>query len=70
MNQSISESVVPLILKSASVTPLIKKVNLDPADMKNYRPVSNVSYISKLIERVIVAHLQTHTNSLITAYTE
>ena len=60
VNQSISECVVPVTLKSASVTPLIKKANLDPDDMKNYRPVSNLSYISKLIERVVVAQLQTH----------
>ena len=59
MNQSISECVVPVTLKSASVTPLIKKANLDPDDINSlYKEPP--SYISKLIERFVVAQLETH----------
>ena len=36
--------------KNAAVWPLLKKANL-PLEDKNYRPVSNLSYIGKLIER-------------------
>ena len=36
-------------LKNAAVRPLIKKVNLPLGD-NNYRPVSNLSYLGKLIE--------------------
>ena len=60
VNQSITSSIMPLSLKSATVTPLIKKPTLDPDDKKNYRPVSNLAYISKLIEKAVVAQLQTH----------
>lgn len=51
---------MPLILKAATVTPLLKKPELDPENMKNYRPVSNLPYISKLIEKAIVTQLDSH----------
>ena len=37
----------------AHVTPLHKKPSLDRNSLKNYRPVSNLSFISKLIEKVV-----------------
>ena len=39
-------------MKSAIINPLLKKLNLALLQ-KNYRPVSNLKYLSKLIERVI-----------------
>ena len=47
-------------LKKAYVTPLLKKAGLDADILKNFRPVSNLSWISKLIERVVVIFLQEH----------
>ena len=44
-------------LKRAFVTPLIKKLILDYEIFKNYRPVSNLSFVSKLIERIICVQL-------------
>ena len=44
-------------MKSAVVTPLLKKSTLNPDILKNYRPVSNLSYISKLLERVVAKRL-------------
>ena len=41
----------------AVVTHLLKKASLDPLDLKNYRPVSNLSFVSKLVERVAVKKL-------------
>ena len=41
--------------------PLLKKANLDLVD-KNYRPVSNLQFISKLIERVAAEQLVDHVN--------
>ena len=49
-----------LIIKSAVVTPLIKKPNLPSNDLKNYRPVSGLSFISKLVERVVAKQLLEH----------
>ena len=44
-------------LKRAFVTPLIKKLILDCEIFKNYRPVSNLSFVSKLIDRIVCVQL-------------
>ena len=43
----------PISCKSSIVIPLIKKPGLDREMLKNYRPVSNLSFLSKVIEKVI-----------------
>ena len=60
VNCSLSEGVVPDEFKKAIVTPLIKKSSLPPNDFKNYRPVSGLGFISKLVERVVVTQLNDH----------
>ena len=47
-------------LKDSIITPLIKDKSLDYNDMKNYRPISNIPFISKLIERVVLKRLNNH----------
>ena len=51
-------------LKSAVLLPLIKELNstVDTDNFKNYRPVSNLLFISKLIERVVQRRLEQHMN--------
>ena len=46
--------------KEAIVRPLMKRDVIDLNDMKNYRPVSNLPFLSKLLERVVQARLQAH----------
>ena len=60
VNLSLQESTVPDYFKQAIVTPLIKKSSLDPENMKNFRPVSNLPYISKLLEKVVMTRLNNH----------
>ena len=50
--------------KSAVIQPLIKELNsmTNTDDFKNYRPVSNLVFIGKLIERVVDIRLQEHLN--------
>ena len=38
----------PVVLREAVITPLIKKPNLNPDLLKNYRPVSNLPTLGKL----------------------
>ena len=52
-NRSLEQSAVPISFKSAYITPLLKKPDLDPADVKSYRPISNLSVLSKLLERLV-----------------
>ena len=43
--------------------PLIKKAHLDPEDLGHYRPVSNLPYLSKILERAVADQLQVHLNA-------
>ena len=57
---SVCSGVVPPQFKQAIVTPLLKKPGLDPNDLKNFRPVSNMPFISKILEKVVLTQLQKH----------
>jgi len=60
VNQSMSTGIFPAAFKHALVRPLLKKASLDPEIFKNYRPVSNLAFVSKIIEKVVAARLQEH----------
>ena len=60
VNCSLMEGCVPDAFKTAVVTPLIKKANLPTDDLKNYRPVSGLSFRSKLVEHVVAKQLLEH----------
>jgi hypothetical protein len=62
INLSLEQGLVPSVLKRALVKPLLKESGLDPENLKNFRPVSNLSYLSKLIERVAAKRLLEHMN--------
>ena len=47
-------------VKLADIVPLLKDERLDPNILKNYRPVSNLTFIGKLIERVVLRQLNEH----------
>jgi hypothetical protein len=49
--------------KVASVTPLLKKKGLDRAVFANYRPISNLHTISKIIERITLSRITAHVES-------
>jgi len=60
VNLSLSLGVFPDDMKLAFVTPLLKKPTLCPDDLSNYRPVSLLSFLSKLVERVVCRQLANH----------
>ena len=60
VNKSLSTGTVPLIFKQAIVKPLLKRPGLDPNILKHYRPVSNLPFLSKVLERVVLGQLQEH----------
>ena len=51
---------MPGILKQAILKPLLKKPSLDSNDFKNYRPISNLRFISKTIEKCVAKQLIQH----------
>ena len=59
INASIKQSKFPKCWKNALVKPLIKKSGGEK-NMQNYRPVSNLTFISKVIEKIILQELTNH----------
>ena len=57
VNESLKTGIFPSALKTAVVRPCLKKPTLDSDVLGNYRPVSNLSYISKLLEKVVHSQL-------------
>ena len=59
-NASLGEGVMPKSLKHAIVRPLLKKPSLDKDTLSSYRPVNNLSQLSKIIEKVVARRIMTH----------
>ncbi len=47
-------------LKEAHVVPILKSIQLDHENFKNFRPVSLLSFVSKLTERVVHTRINDH----------
>ena len=62
VNMSITMGKFPDNLKEAILHPLLKKLGLECIP-QNYRPVSNLPYLGKLIERCVSNQLVHHTES-------
>ena len=64
MNKSLSSGIVPQCFKHDLFKPLLKKASLDLNCLKQYRPVSSLPFLSKVLERIVLKqflqHLQSH----------
>ena len=58
--ESLESGTFPTSYKHALITPLIKKPNLDPQSINNYRPISNLSIFSQILERIFVKQLTSY----------
>ena len=67
INVSLATGCVPNSLKVAVIKPLLKKPNLDPENIKNYLPISNLPFLSKILEKAVAQQL---TAFLKTMYTK
>ena len=63
INKSLQEGVFPDKFKKAHIRPLLKKQTLNKNELKIHRPVSNLSFISKILEKVVASHLLSHMES-------
>ena len=57
INSSFIEGSFSVSEKRGLVRPYLKKVGLDAEDLANYRPVTNLSYLSKIEERAMLEQL-------------
>ena len=59
INMSIANFSVPVALKLAHVTPLLKKSS-PPDSLSSHRPISSLPFVAKLLERVVALQLISH----------
>ena len=57
INLSLITAVVPQSMKYSYITPLLKKPTLDHSNLANYIPISQLSSMSKALERVVSSQL-------------
>src|SRR6218665_3062689 len=69
-NSSIREAQLPSSQKQCILHPVLKREGLDPSDPANYRLIANVTFLSKILERIIadqmIAYLDA--NGLLPSY--
>ena len=58
VNLSLQSASVPPSLKQAIMTPRLKKHGLSTQELSNYRPISNIHFISKVMEKAVAAQIQ------------
>ena len=60
VNNSLSAGVFPSDLKNAVIKPALKSTELDRDLLNSYRPVSNLSFLSKVLEKCALKQLTTY----------
>ena len=60
INLSLAEGKFLATFKIAHVTPLLEKVSLDRNELSNFRPVSGLNFVSKLIEKIVASQIKSH----------
>ena len=60
INKSFKEPQVPCQLKQATITPIIKGTDLDAENLKNYRLISNMTFISKVLKKAAFNQISKH----------
>ena len=60
INDSLASGNVPVSFHDAIVHPLLKKSGMDQNLLKNYRPVSNLPFLSKILEKIVLTQLNSH----------
>ena len=63
INASLDSATFPSSMKHAIVSPLVKKPGMDLSSLSSYRPISNLPFVSKLLERVVAYQLTTYLSS-------
>jgi hypothetical protein len=63
INRALSTG-MPVAFKHALIRPLLKKRGTDVNDKGNYRPVSGLPFLSKVIERLVSARIVSHVETI------
>ena len=60
INRSLTSGHFQDCLKKALITQVLKKQSLDKNNLNNFRPIYNLSFVSKVAEKVVVARFNAH----------
>ena len=60
INMSLKNGVMPCALKVAVLKPLLKNQDADFEQLQNFCPISNLTFVSKLIEKAVALRLNDH----------
>lgn len=61
--RSLDEGIFPSILKFSSITPILKSGNA--TNVSNYRPISILSHLSKLFEKIVLNCIKRSVNNIV-----
>ena len=59
---SLGSSLFPEDFQCAHVNQIRKKTTLSKEELDSYRPISNLNFISKILEKVVANRLSSHIN--------
>ena len=62
-NFSLASGIFPQCFKLDLVTPILKKRCLDHNDLNNYRPISYLCFIAKMLEKFVLSQVSSYLNS-------
>lgn len=70
VNASLASGHIPHTLKLAVIKPLLKKPNLDVNNVSNFRPISNLPFLSKILEKAVSKQLCSflHSNCILEVF--
>ena len=60
INLSLHDGCMPTCLKSSVLSPLLKKLDVDFLQFKNFTPIANLKALSKIIEKGVVFQLNNY----------
>ncbi|XP_072042751.1 uncharacterized protein [Amphiura filiformis] len=63
VNASLTSGVFPSRLKHSIIKPVIKKNTMDPNSLKSYRPVANITFLSKVVEKAVTCQVTDYVDS-------
>ena len=62
-NVSLHEGVLPSSQKRSIIMPVVKQSGLDPSAPSSYRPITNVTFMSKIVEKLVASQLFSYLDS-------
>lgn len=60
INSSLQKGVFPTVFKEGRLLPKIKKMSFDKENFANFRPITNLAFVSKVLERTVASQVRDH----------